>query len=253
SRYEDFYMAFKAAEWAARCFRHLIPAWPRLRGQIVGFVDDFAIDLAENTEYYQLKNVGSLTWDGGDHPLVEDFARQYKLAVHLGEPSPTTNLVVSGGKVATEMVETLPERIKEHTSVILFPYWETPNRLVLENMQLQEFLRELAREEDAPYDVLEGVFGVLMLACMAYPDGASLDEILRYTRRCHPHLIRADVSAINEVRDDFLGVLAMVPGLVYRVERGFFRWEGFGTSGVFTVDITDPAFAAFQDAVVRQR
>src|SRR5690606_901874 len=107
SRYEDFYMAFKAAEWAARCFRHLIPAWPRLRGQIVGFVDDFAIDLAENTEYYQLKNVGSLTWDGGDHPLVEDFARQYKLAVHLGEPSPTTNLVVSGGKVATEMVETL--------------------------------------------------------------------------------------------------------------------------------------------------
>lgn len=246
SRYEDYFLAYKVAEIVSR--RTVADApWPRLVGQSQGFVDDVVINDAAATEHYQLKNAATITWLGGTHPIATDFAHQYVLAAYLQLPSPTTHLVVPSATLAATLAGDMPSAISVHSSVVQFPYSETLNRLVLENISLHTVLGNLARTRNPSKDELVGVLGVLVMACGEFPAGGGVDEIIGIANRYMPRQLKTvGVVAPVLLRTDFVKILARIGGLTYDVNQGFFAWSGFGTYGTLNFDCADERFDAFQ-------
>ena len=262
ARYEDYFLAFKAAQIAAELIEVPDAAWPKLRGQIAGFVDDAVIESEKSTKYFQLKNVQSITWANGEHPLETDFEYQYRLASAMAKPSPSTELVVSSADLHKSMTDSVPESIAAHTSVGLFPYFESAaaadggvlNQYVIEHPELQECLKVLAKSENPTLDELAGVLGVLVIAFFQFPDGGKVDAIIEATRKILPHQVRTLVADVERyIKPEFKQILAEIQGLSYAVKRGYFHWEGFGTAGVFRVDCKHEDFAKFQDEIIANK
>lgn len=255
SRYEDIFFGYKIAEVAVEYFGQPGP-WPLVHSQVLGFVDDVVVRASSKSEYCQLKNVATLTWTGGEHPIATDFEYQHVIASKLGEPAPCTQLVVSDQMLYDSLRESIPDRIKDYTSVKYFPYADgSLNRVVLESTDLRELLRPLSKSENPTLDELEGVLGVLIISSFHHPEGGTVDELLRSANRKTPNQLRSLVVADLKqfIRDDFRAVLAAIPSLTYSFDKGFFTWSGFGTSGTFPQDCASEQFAEFQEEVVRQR
>jgi hypothetical protein len=253
-RYEDLFFGFKAAE-IANAHLGKAGAWPELRGQILGFVDDVVVAGAEKTDYFQLKNVQSISWTSGDHPLEVDFAYQYTVATALNEPTPRMHLVVANQELKGKLEQAVPEKIREYTTVTYFAYGETPNHVVLQNYQLQELLKPLSKNPNPTLDELEGVYSILIMSSFHFPDGAAVDEMLHSANKRTPNLLRA--IYIEDVRQylvpGFEEVLAAIPGLTYAFNKGFFSWSAFGMSEIFRTDCSSEQFKDFQTTVVERQ
>jgi hypothetical protein len=253
-RYEDFFLTYKVVQMAAEIVSLERPDNPHIKGQDFGFVDDVRIATEDSTQYFQLKNKVTISWAASDHPLEDDFAMQYKLAMHLKEAAPKTTLVVSTNEQKAALTASIPENIAAHTNVYHFPWTETANRLVLEDSQLQVWLRQLANHPNASLDALAGVFGMLMVAHINMPQGAHIEDLMKAASNCHPGVIRLLPFTQHwqeHLKLDFTKILATIPGLLYSADRGFFRWSGFGTSGIFGSSVLSRDFMAFQDEVIR--
>jgi hypothetical protein len=115
-------------------------------------------------------------------------------------------------------------------------------------------LAKLATVDNPPNDVLSGILGALLIACLAKPEGATVLELLAEANRMFPTQLRLMPAAQNweqYLQDDFRGVLAKLEGLVYGAKRGFFYWSGFGTSGVFGSNVLSGEFKEFQNDIVQ--
>jgi hypothetical protein len=248
SRYEDYFLAYSVAEIVSHRLDGTIPAWPFLRGQTYGFVDDMMVSSSEANSYYQLKNVASISWTTGDHPIATDFSYQYAVASYEKQANPTTHLVVANAAQQTALQHSMPGDIAPHSTVRYFPYSESVNRLVLENESLHPVLKQLSKSKTPCADELTGVLGVLIMGCLDHPEGASVEAILKSVNRFHPNQIRlielVEAPVILSVR--FKSILDGIAGLTYDVSKGFFNWSAFGTTGVFGFSCNDPQFVQFQ-------
>jgi hypothetical protein len=254
TRYEDFFLAVRVAEAVASVVDNPRAEWPHVRGQCYGFVDDARVATSTHTEYYQLKNKEMVNWTTGAHSIAADFEFQYKLAIYLKEPTPTTGLVVSTKAQHQSLLGSVPASIAPHSSVYYFPWLSTPNRLVLESPDLQKCLKKLAKVEEPTLDVLSGVFGLLLIACIEYPDGASVEEIVARACRLIPGQLRrlpATEDWEQQLTQPFRLVLSQIRGLSYGANRGYFHWAAFGTSGVFGWDCTSKEFTEFQELIIK--
>jgi len=253
TRYEDFFFLYKAAEIAVKYLAAPKP-WPTVRGQVFGFVDDVVVIEPNRTDYYQLKNVKSITWTSGDHPLEVDFYNQYTVAQALGQPNPMTHLVVSDRTLKGSLEAAVPQNIRSYSSVIYFPYSEgSLNRLVLESDELQVVLKSLSKHSNPTLDQIEGVFGVLAMSLWQHPDGGEVDTLLHAANQRLPNLLRS-LEVVDEkqfVIPEFENTLAGIPGLTYSFDKGFFSWSAFGMSGIFDTDCASAEFAKFQADVVQ--
>ncbi|WP_146744908.1 hypothetical protein [Herbaspirillum rubrisubalbicans] len=256
SRYEDFFMAYQAAKLAATLLKARVPVdeWPIVSSQILGFVDDVTIEANDKSEFFQLKNVADITWHGGKHPIEVDFASQYVLANKLGQPNPQTGLVVPTEALSDKLKETIPQSIKSHSAVHLFEDRSVANRYVLEDKVLQGVLAELAPTQNPKLDELVGVFAIVILAVSVMTEkGGRLSDLLEATRKICPHQLRALVADMEQyVKPEFRAVLDAVEGLTYSLDRGFFQWNGFGTTGVYGVVCSHPDFEKFQELIIRK-
>jgi hypothetical protein len=254
-RYEDFFFVYKAAEIAVTYIAQPRP-WPAVRGQVLGYVDDVVVLTRTQSDYYQLKNVASITWTSGDHPLEADFANQYTIAQALGLPRPLTHLVVPDADLKAKMVAAMPQTISAHSSVVHFPYSDgSLNRLVLECTHLQELLKTLSKRREPTLDEIEGVYGVLTMSLLQHPDGAEVDVLLDSANKRLPNLLRS-LNVVDEkqfVISNFENTLAAIPGLTYSFDKGFFSWSAFGMSGIFSTDCASAEFARFQANVVQNQ
>lgn len=254
TRYEDFFMAYRVAQEVAAIVNDPAYPDPHVQGQCIGLVDDLRIAASQSTKYYQLKNQEKVSWTAGDHPIAKDFAYQRTLSQYLKEPSPSTTLVVACKMLAASLTEAVPEDIVDHTQVEHFPWFVTPNRLVLEFPQLREHLSALAHTEHPTDDVLSAVFGMLLIACFNHPDGASACEIARKAGEMLPSQLRPLPTTEDwesYIDPNFKQALDAIHGLVYSVKRGFFHWAGFGTSGVFGSSVLSDEFKQFQNDIVQ--
>lgn len=252
TRYEDFFAAYQVAKCAVEKLQG-DAEWPEIQEQVVAFVDDLLISRRDSTSYFQLKNVDTLSWSAGDHPLVTDFSNQKVLSDYQGEPGPLTSLVVSSSNVL-EKLGIVPSSIATHSDVIHFPYGEGRiNRLIQEYEPLCTTLKHLARTADVPLDALEGILGVLIIGLMRQ-DGqkVSVEDVVKAARAVSPSLIRLFPEELEQLELDasFVAILASIPGFVYRVDRGFFEWSYGDTSGVSSADCLTEDFRRLQTRVV---
>lgn len=255
TRYEDFFIAYKVVEAAVSLLTD--PTAPNLhiKGQDdVGFVDDARIASDMATGYFQLKNKNSVSWMAGRHPIATDFGYQATLSKHIGEPTPSTNLVVPTAALAAELRESIPADIKDHTQVHHFPWSVTANRLILESANLRKWLAKLSHVDAPTDDVLSGAFGMFLMANLECPDGATVSELTDLATKMFPGQLR--LLPITEdweqrLTPAFTQVLAGIPGLKYSAKRGFFCWSGFGTSGVFGSSVLSEEFKNFENNIVQ--
>lgn len=256
ARYEDFFAAFALAEVLAGKVVEANPTdWPDIYEQVVAFVDDLVVVTKNATRYHQLKNVQTLTWQGGTHSIEADFLLQKQLSGIEGEPNPYTTLVTSSAKIAKGLQESIPATIASHSDVLHFPYADgSLNRLVWEHEPLRKALAMLTRASsvNSTKDELEYTFGALISSFLHRKEDASSLALLECAQKQSPGLLRLFPHQIRGInfREDFVKVLAQIHGLKYFAETGFFCWSCFSDSGVLPYNCLDPQFAGFQARVV---
>jgi hypothetical protein len=176
------------------------------------------------------------------------------LANHLKEPTPTTGLVVATEEQHRSLLGGMPAKIAPHSSVHYFPWLPTPNRLVFESSTLRVTLKKLAQVEEPTLDVLGGVLGTLLMACIEHPDGASVEDIVACACRMFPGQVRSFPASEDWERHltkPFRQVLMHINGLSYGAKRGYFHWTAFSTSGVFGWSCLSKEFMEFQGLIVK--
>lgn len=253
-RYEELFMAFKAAEIAAEHVELPATSWPFLAGQRLNFVDDVVISSDKATEYFQLKNSNSVSWGSGEKSIADDFSKQFILATELGLINPWTYLIVSSESLRDNLLATIPDEIKSHTGVGFFPYDDkgTVNSLVVGNMDVQTILAKIVCDERAPLDTLESALNLISVACNEHPDGCSVENIIMYIQTKHPGKLRLFpvYSCDQALTEDFVSILAKITGLSYGISRGYFNWSGCGMSGFYPHDCFSYQFKKFQERIV---
>jgi len=253
SRYEDVFIGYKVAEIVASRVGAPADAWPSIAGQTEEFVDDALIRRQDRVQYFQLKNVQSITWTGGDHPLETDFSLQYRLACFQGHPSPTTTLVVPDLALQAKLQATMPAGISGYSNVQFYPYTDTLNRLALENASLHGALGTLSRSRAPHIDELVGVLWVLTAAGNNFTGEVSVEEVLHAAARYIPNQLRTvGITAPVVLRTAFVEIVDRIAGLKYDVSQGFFSWDAFGTSGIFDFDCASSQFEDFQKLIEQE-
>jgi hypothetical protein len=257
THYEDVFLAIKVAEAAANIVDGVSTEWPCITGQYRCYVDDVRISLSTKTEYFQLKNHATIPgWTSGKHPIANDFYKQYCLSMKLEEPNPTTVLVVPEEAFLTTLERNMPGHIVDFSSVCHFPSFDSPDLYVWEVDWIQDTLRKLATDENATPDQLFGLLAALLIACQSRHHGGSAGDIVDHVARMHPSQIRVIPDQQDWkllLRPDFQKILAQIPDLDYRIERGFFQWSGLGMSQTFVFNCLSKEFNLFQEAVESRR
>lgn len=253
SRYEDIFIGYKVAEIVASRVGRPVNSWPSVAGQTEEFVDDALVRRHDCVQYFQLKNVQSISWTGGDHPLETDFSLQYRLACFQGNQNPTTTLVVPDRALQAKLQATIPSAISGYSNVQFFPYSETLNRLVLENPSLHTALGTLARSRAPHIDELVGVLWVLTMAGNDFGCEVSVEEILHAAARHVPNQLRTSgITTPVVLRTAFVEILDRIAGLKYDASQGFFSWDAFGTSEIFDFDCATSQFEDFQKLIEQE-
>ncbi|MFS8082730.1 MAG: hypothetical protein ACMG51_04705 [Ginsengibacter sp.] len=254
SRYEDLFVAYKAAEVAANQVEFPGAPWPFLAGQQLNFVDDALLSSDSATEYFQLKNALSVAWGHGAKTIGDDFSKQFTLAQHRGDKNPLTHLVVSSESEQVKLSNSIPNAIMGHTKVSFFPYYKegTINSLVVGSRDVQNILIKIVKDENAALDSMESALTLISAACMEHPGGCSVEKIIEYVHKRYPGHLRlfsiADFS--SSLTKAFVDTLAEIKGLWYSLSRGYFNWSGYGTSGSFQHDCFSDQFVKFQERIV---
>jgi len=253
-RYEDYYCLYQLAGMLCALADGADVGGMLIEQQAEAIVDDLVITSPSGSQYFQCKNTSRITWTGGRHPLKDDFSAQMRLLAYQGNKRwAKTILAVSEPKLAAKLRDNIPQEILSHTEVDDFPYCDgVLNRLVVESEELRQYLMELARVDAAADDQLADVLGALMYGLLKRDGRGTVQDFLLDAQSLSPHLIRlmpnqlVDFSLIPGFEDR----LARIRGLNYSLSRGFFRWEGFGMSGVLPYHCLDEQFVQFQNRVL---
>lgn len=256
-RFEDFFATYRLAEELCAGVATPGKSMPFLELQAEAIVDDLVVKWGQDqATYYQCKNVISVSWAAGTNPLQDDFSAQVALCTHLNQPNVRTALVVPTEKLSQSLQCSIPKAIATHTDVLYFPYCDGKvNRLIFESTAVLNSLTQLARVDNPTNDELANVFGALLHGITINNGRGTCDDLLASAQSLSPHLIRLMPDQVSNFKllDGFDETLAKIGGLVYRLSKGFFHWEAFGTSGVFSQNCLSQEFERFQRRVVENK
>lgn len=229
--YEDWYAAYQLAKQFYECVVGGSAEEVKFEGQCVAFVDDFAVYRVGSTEYFQLKNVLSLGWTSGEHPIADDFQMQVQLAGALGYPAPHTGLVCSSKQVATALKSSVPANIQGHTSVHYFEYdvSESTYGVLLSNEGLRNAIASISRYDSRDAADIGVTLDILLGAWRALGTGVhSIAAVVEKCLESQPSAFRLPVSDADirgDLPGEFFAILDAIPLLSYDIVRGYFVWS----------------------------
>jgi len=192
--------------------------------QMFAFVDDLVIEQYDehknNGWFYQIKNVQTLDWSGGTHPLENDFINQRLVSERLGLPS-SLGLVVSTDNVFEKLQSTQPDNLK-HVELINFKSANSIPSLIRDNELIRKELIRMCAFENPPNFVLETLAAILLGSWdSSDKKKVSLGEIIENCYRLNPHYIR---GLENKISASLEKLFAAIAGFTYKVEGGYIRW-----------------------------
>lgn len=208
-----------------------------INSQTLTFVDDFNVsNFTLNSSYsYQLKNVQNISWDGGTHPLECDFRYHYELEKDKGIEDSKTILAVSRQKLHDKLSTSIPSRIANHTSCMLFEH-ESLNIALTKASDLRKSLMDICSHSDP--DKLTQLHTVMKGVWENNKDqSTSVNDFLLEIRKITPHFLR--YFADNTVIESGLAeIFEKIDGFSYEIfenqlkysyscGNNSFRFEGF--------------------------
>lgn len=171
-------------------------------------------------EHFQIKDIATLGWKTGNHPLKDDFKNQ-NLVCDISVQSELT-LVVSKKDLYTNLKATIPKEIEKFVSVIHFETSISMARLLNINTQIKgEILKMCAIKNPSTY-ILETI-GVSILGVW---DGTSkshvsLKEILQQCNANSPNYIK---GFINQISSELRTILSSITGFSFQIQNGYIKW-----------------------------
>ncbi len=246
--YEDTFAVYQIAH----LFKLYLGDYDRviLSSQIQdAFVDDFLISHPlGKEEYHQLKNVESLAWQSGSsHTLEYDFKRQKELlnedykdfSLYLVHSNPDSNLIP------------IPESISDCTEVLLFPYFEDMNRLILECIEFKDVIAGVSGYKNPTADQL-GNIATILTGVWNWSGKQNISLGLICQRICKLPLagnnfIFDPILLLNtEVKD----ILEKIPDFTFQVEGSTFHWT---YKQKLNGEINKSAYSGFEKVVLTNR
>lgn len=257
TQYEDYFASFLISTSVSNAIDNGTQSADVIEGQKQGFVDDVYAEREARHDYFQLKNSPSSSWGKGDKSIQDDFSKQYQLSTKLGQATPMTWLVCSDDEAVERLKASTPEVIQAHTNVILFEYAEdaSAESMLLMNNTLLSAVAKVSRLQNcndisdlaATLTVIKGVWSA------AGKGPHRVDDLYRRCRGLSPAVCRVPLSdheLASRLQEKVKEILGAIDGFSYSIIGGFFSWEFGADSGVYPYDCTEPAFEAFQKAVI---
>lgn len=217
--------------------------------QSYAFVDDLLIEhIKDKIEtYYQIKDVTSLSWFNGEHPLKDDFIYQFKIS-SKSEINAKFKLVVSNKGIYDDLVSKLPSEIKGFAEVIHFETASSLNNLIRKNPLMKAELSNMCALNNPSTDKLETLATILLGAWDASEKSkVQFREILNRSQSQNPNFIKGYNNILSHKLSN---ILNSISHFSYEVENGFLKWKFKNTDeGVLEYKIGSIEFEQWENDV----
>ncbi|GAB4093065.1 hypothetical protein [Flaviaesturariibacter terrae] len=248
--FENHFTVFKIAEHFNQG-----SSWDQtfFTGQEFVFIDDLVVEQADNDhiEHYQIKDVQSLTWTGGDHPIEEDFKIQHHICQDLGKTT-TLELVVSNDSVKNGLQSSMSATLSAIASVRHFEKAISIQTLLAANSDVRRELAAMCALNNPATDKLV-TLGTLLLGAWSSSGQkrVSLQELINQCHSSNPNYIK---GLTNQVPAPLAAILDRIAGFTYDVQGGYIVWK-FGPSdeGTINYQIGTTSFLQWENDVVNEK
>ncbi len=188
------------------------------------FVDDLLISYSSGKlDFYQLKNVKSLTWSSGSsHTLQYDFERQKEL-MKEAEKRFSLFLIYSD---KSSNVTSIPNTISDCTQANHFPYFQDLNRLLMESIEFKKAIAAISAYQSFQTDQLCVLATILLgvwysLAQDNVPLTCIIQKIKKLPLAGNNFIFDETLQIDEEVKS----ILDEIPDFSYVVAGTIFCWS----------------------------
>jgi len=241
--FEIVYGAYRVALAAAEAFRTGgLGAGISFHDQVQCFVDDFIASGPDGRTLSQLKS-GAAHWNGGDHPLVDDFELQAKLDAVCGVVA-AYELVVGDDGQRDTLIASRPAGLGS-VSVVSFPGGLSDLELIDRLGDLADALTELSPRPPERI-VREQVWRMLLGTWQGSRGDQSLATLVNNAGH-GPGAIVAPLLPPYVLSDAAIKALDNVAGLRFYIRKNFFVFEALRgmQQGVADYHCHTPEFEGF--------
>ena len=239
NRYEDFFATYKIA-----CLLNEYLSQNKdlesvdLSSQVIQFVDDLFINYSyiKKHEFFQIKDVKSLFWNSGDHPLEEDFFLQKRLEIKNGIAF-DLYLVVSRKDVYESMKANIPQKIMDKIDVLYFPNEKSLSKQIYNNNELYQQYSSLSGFSSPHMDeVVSIATTILGIWCASDQEKITLNNIYKlFLKKSVNIKSRIEITIPEIIAETF----NRISGLKYKMEGEALSWQFENDSGVIYKDKFD--------------
>ncbi|MBC7903693.1 MAG: hypothetical protein H7Y27_09725 [Gemmatimonadaceae bacterium] len=244
NRFETYFIAFKIATyWEEDPDQTLFTA------QELCFVDDLVVRLLNQPpEYYQIKDVKSISWKGGTHPLEHDFKCQLNL--YKKQTKPRMFLVVSSQTLAKRLRKEASLTLRSSVNILHFPAADSINRLLQINQHFRKCIEGLCALTNPRIDKLEMIAATII---GFWQSSGSSNIPLRLIRdHCllsSPHYFKGGANYLSGPLD---ALLNSIIGLTFTISNGTLQWAYNGTdAGTLSFKIGSAEFVQFENDILQ--
>lgn len=241
--FEIAYGAYRVALAAAVAIRSgNVGEGVTFHDQVKCFVDDFIETVPAGRTLVQLKS-GGASWNGGDHPLAEDFRLQSSLDAACGSKA-NYALVVSDDEQRDALVVSRPDDLTAVT-VHSFPEGLTDIDLIARLTDLSDALAELSPR--APERIVrEQVWRMLVGTWHASRGDQQLADLINAAAN-GPGAVVAPLKPPYELPDEAKKALDKITDFRFYIVKNFFVFEALGgiQHGIADYHCHTPQFEAF--------
>lgn len=245
---ENHFAVFKIAEHFNKTTEH---EHVKFSTQLRCFVDDLIIKTETNkeVEHYQIKDIKSLSWTSGAHPISDDFKFQHQICYDNGE-KPALEIVVTSPEVKEYLEESMEDDLKEIVSVHHFPKGNSLPATIKLNTELKTALSQMCALNKPATDKLDTLASIVVGTWAATDQtNTSLKELLDRCYDANPHYIKGfdnRISAALEKR------FSEVKGFLYSLEGGYITWSyPPSDSGVISARIGSKEFIEWENEIIQ--
>lgn len=219
--------------------------------QTFSFVDDLVIEVnaANNAKFYQIKDVESLSWFGGNHPIQTDFEVQYHYSCSIGL-IPELYMTVSREQVHDSLSSQLPESIKSFTKVLYFKTANSISNLLKHNVEFKTEITKICAISKPSFNILETVATIILGVWDASEKkSVPMNILLDKCYAINPHYIK---GAKNNISKELHVALSSLEGFSFNLNNGFLVWNyKLSDKGILPFPVGTNEFSQWENDILQ--
>lgn len=216
-----------------------------MSAQTFSFVDDFLIEKEKVRQFYQIKDVQSLSWTNSSHSLEQDFDIQLKLEDAEGNDSECF-IVVSEKAVYETLVANMPHNLKSRSHVVQFLSGKTVNQLLQTNGTFKRAISDVCALNSPNFDKLETVATIILGVWDACPKSTvTIKELYERSALLSPNYI---IGSEHMLHAHLELILSSIVGFSFNIQNSYINWVYNKTdTGVISYPIGSKAFLQWEN------